>query len=204
METVNMPSAAGSTSINCCCSRICTTAWTGVSGFGTRCCSVPSGRRSRGGRGDPNRPDEPQYILRLLAQVITVTLETVKVVTGLPALEIQHCPTGLIQFAAAQGPRPKTKFTVLVTPLFYHGPAPPVLSWPPDLPRSAPARQIKRARPPSACLVFPVPGTVPAWRGGPILSTHQPAKSRWKQKTTEIRQPRQTWETNRGLPPKLP
>ena len=37
---------------------------------------------------DPNRPDDPQYILRLLAQVITVSLETVKVVKALPALEV--------------------------------------------------------------------------------------------------------------------
>ena len=34
----------------------------------------------------PNRPDAPEYIVRLLAQVITVSLETVKVVKGLPAL----------------------------------------------------------------------------------------------------------------------
>ena len=35
---------------------------------------------------DPNRPDDPQYILRLLGQVITVSLETVKVVKALPPL----------------------------------------------------------------------------------------------------------------------
>jgi predicted helicase len=35
---------------------------------------------------DPNRPDDPEYIVRLLGQVITVSLETVKVVKGLPAL----------------------------------------------------------------------------------------------------------------------
>jgi predicted helicase len=34
----------------------------------------------------PNRPDDPEYIVRLLGQVITVSLETVKVVKGLPAL----------------------------------------------------------------------------------------------------------------------
>ena len=33
-----------------------------------------------------NRPDDPEYIARLLAQVITVSLETAKVVKGLPAL----------------------------------------------------------------------------------------------------------------------
>ena len=36
---------------------------------------------------DPNRPDAPEYIGRLLGQVITVSLETVKVVQGLPPLE---------------------------------------------------------------------------------------------------------------------
>lgn len=35
---------------------------------------------------DPNRPDDPQYIVRLIGQVITVSLETVKIVKGLPAL----------------------------------------------------------------------------------------------------------------------
>ena len=36
---------------------------------------------------DPNRPDDPEYIVRLLGQVITVSLETVKVVKTLSALE---------------------------------------------------------------------------------------------------------------------
>jgi predicted helicase len=36
---------------------------------------------------DPNRPDDPQYILRLIGKVITVSLETVKIVKGLPKLE---------------------------------------------------------------------------------------------------------------------
>jgi predicted helicase len=35
---------------------------------------------------DPNRPDDPTYILRLIGQVITVSLETVKLVRGLPPL----------------------------------------------------------------------------------------------------------------------
>jgi predicted helicase len=34
---------------------------------------------------DPNRPDDPEYIVRLLGQVITVSLETVKVVKTLPS-----------------------------------------------------------------------------------------------------------------------
>ena len=35
---------------------------------------------------DPNRPEDPEYIVRLLGRVITVSLETVKVVKGLPPL----------------------------------------------------------------------------------------------------------------------
>jgi predicted helicase len=34
---------------------------------------------------DPNRPDDPEYIVRLLGQVIAVSLETVKVVKTLPS-----------------------------------------------------------------------------------------------------------------------
>ncbi len=37
---------------------------------------------------DPNRADDPQYILRLIGKVISVSLETVKVVEGLPELGI--------------------------------------------------------------------------------------------------------------------
>ena len=36
---------------------------------------------------DPNRLDDEQYIVRLIGQVITVSLETVKVVKGLSVLE---------------------------------------------------------------------------------------------------------------------
>ena len=36
---------------------------------------------------DPNRADDPQYIVRLLGQVITVSLETLKIIQGLPSLE---------------------------------------------------------------------------------------------------------------------
>jgi predicted helicase len=38
---------------------------------------------------DPNRPDEPEYIVRLIGQVITVSLETVKVVK-----DCQRCKPG--------------------------------------------------------------------------------------------------------------
>jgi predicted helicase len=36
---------------------------------------------------DPNRTDEPQYIVRLIGKVITVSLETMKIVKSLPGLE---------------------------------------------------------------------------------------------------------------------
>ena len=35
---------------------------------------------------DPTRADDPESIVRLLGQVITASMETVKVVNGLPAL----------------------------------------------------------------------------------------------------------------------
>jgi predicted helicase len=34
---------------------------------------------------DPNREDDPQYIVRLIGQVVRVSLETTKIVSGLPA-----------------------------------------------------------------------------------------------------------------------
>lgn len=36
---------------------------------------------------DPNRPDDEQYIVRLVGQVITVSQETLEICEGLPALE---------------------------------------------------------------------------------------------------------------------
>jgi len=33
---------------------------------------------------DPNRPDDPEYIVRLVGQVVHVSLETVRIVAGLP------------------------------------------------------------------------------------------------------------------------
>lgn len=44
---------------------------------------VSTDKRS-GITNDPNRPDDPEYIVRLLGQVITVSLETVKVLKELP------------------------------------------------------------------------------------------------------------------------
>lgn len=36
---------------------------------------------------DPNRPDDPQYILRLIGQVITVSLETLQIINNLPKID---------------------------------------------------------------------------------------------------------------------
>ena len=37
---------------------------------------------------DPNRDDDPQYILRLIGQVITVSLETQRIIATLPSLNL--------------------------------------------------------------------------------------------------------------------
>jgi predicted helicase len=34
---------------------------------------------------DPNNPDDEEYIVRLIGQVVKVSLETVRIVDGLPA-----------------------------------------------------------------------------------------------------------------------
>jgi predicted helicase len=44
---------------------------------------VTEDKRS-GIRSDPNRPDDPEYIVRLIGQVVRVSLETVKIVSALP------------------------------------------------------------------------------------------------------------------------
>ncbi|HUK23378.1 MAG TPA: type ISP restriction/modification enzyme [Terriglobales bacterium] len=46
---------------------------------------VSTDKRS-GITNDPNREDDPTYILRLIGQVITVSLETGKIVCSLPPL----------------------------------------------------------------------------------------------------------------------
>jgi predicted helicase len=46
---------------------------------------VTEDKRS-GIRSDPNRPDDPEYIVRLVGQVIHVSLETVRILKGLPSL----------------------------------------------------------------------------------------------------------------------
>ncbi len=35
-------------------------------------------------KSDPNRDDDPEYIVKLVGQVIRVSVETVKIVAGLP------------------------------------------------------------------------------------------------------------------------
>jgi predicted helicase len=45
---------------------------------------VSEDKRS-GIRSDPNRSDDPEYIVRLVGQVVRVSLETVRIVAGLPA-----------------------------------------------------------------------------------------------------------------------
>jgi predicted helicase len=50
---------------------------------------VSTDKRS-GITNDPNRLDDPEYIVRLIGQVITVSLETVKIVKNLPPLEAEQ------------------------------------------------------------------------------------------------------------------
>ena len=49
---------------------------------------VKTDRRS-GIINDPNRTDDPQYIVKLLGKVITVSLETIDIINNLPALKVQ-------------------------------------------------------------------------------------------------------------------
>jgi len=50
---------------------------------------VSTDKRS-GITNDPNRADDPQYILRLIGQVTTVSLETAKIVRVLPPLGLRY------------------------------------------------------------------------------------------------------------------
>lgn len=43
---------------------------------------------------DPNRAEDPQYIVKLISQVITVSLETVDLITGLPSLDLKISAQG--------------------------------------------------------------------------------------------------------------
>ncbi|MDE0085167.1 MAG: DNA helicase, partial [Candidatus Poribacteria bacterium] len=38
---------------------------------------------------DPNREDDPQYVVKLIGKVITVSLETVEIVDGLPGVVVE-------------------------------------------------------------------------------------------------------------------
>jgi len=49
---------------------------------------------------DPNRPDNSEYIFRLLNQVITVSLQTMNVVNGLPPLN-KKCRLRVNRFLSA-------------------------------------------------------------------------------------------------------
>ena len=60
---------------------------------------VSTDKRS-GITNDPNRPDDPEYILRLIGQVITVSLETVKIVAALPDLGLPAKPDHKTSVAA--------------------------------------------------------------------------------------------------------
>jgi hypothetical protein len=40
---------------------------------------------TRGITNDPNNPDDEEYIVRLVGQAVRVSVETVKIVNGLPA-----------------------------------------------------------------------------------------------------------------------
>jgi predicted helicase len=50
---------------------------------------VSTDKRS-GITNDPNRPDEPDYIVKLIGKVTTVSVETVKLVRDLPALQLSE------------------------------------------------------------------------------------------------------------------
>ena len=51
--------------------------------------------RRRGIVNDPNKPNDPQHNLRLIGKVITVSLETVKIVEGLPELSVGEAMEGV-------------------------------------------------------------------------------------------------------------
>ena len=56
---------------------------------------VSTDKRS-GITNDPNRDDDPEYILRLIGQVITVSLETVSIIKALPELGISEISTAIL------------------------------------------------------------------------------------------------------------
>jgi predicted helicase len=46
--------------------------------------------RGRGFKNDPNREDDPEYIVRLVGQVVAVSVETVRLVRELAGLGIEQ------------------------------------------------------------------------------------------------------------------
>ena len=50
----------------------------------------PEDKRS-GIRSDPNRADDPEYIVRLVGQVVRVSVETVRIVKRLPEEYAEKC-----------------------------------------------------------------------------------------------------------------
>jgi len=44
---------------------------------------------------DPNRRDDPEYIVRLIGRVVTVSVETVQIVESLPPLGLPLSGSGL-------------------------------------------------------------------------------------------------------------
>jgi hypothetical protein len=54
---------------------------------------VSTDKRS-GITNDPNRADDPQYIVRLIGQVITVSRETIKLVKTLSSKSVQRETSG--------------------------------------------------------------------------------------------------------------
>lgn len=42
---------------------------------------------------DPNRADDPEYIVRLIGQIVTISIETMKIVRALPPLDTESTPT---------------------------------------------------------------------------------------------------------------
>ena len=50
---------------------------------------VTTDKRS-GITNDPNRADDPSYIVRLVGQVVTVSVETQRIVRALPALGVEE------------------------------------------------------------------------------------------------------------------
>jgi predicted helicase len=53
---------------------------------------VSTDKRS-GITNDPNREDDPQYIVRLVKQVVQVSVETVKIINGVPPLFAEEART---------------------------------------------------------------------------------------------------------------